>query len=66
MPHGWAARIGKSTMVTKLIEDLQAKHPVAFFFCRVGEERQSWGDIIRTWIWQFLEQKPEPDLIDGV
>jgi len=53
-------------MVTKLIEDLQAKHPVAFFFCRVGEERQSWGDIIRTWIWQFLEQKPEPDLIDGV
>ena len=57
---------GKSTIVTKLIEDLQANHPVAFFFCRVGQARQDWKDIIRTWIWQLLEQRPEPELITGV
>ncbi|KAK4164005.1 hypothetical protein QBC43DRAFT_300695 [Cladorrhinum sp. PSN259] len=57
---------GKSTIVTKLIEDLRSNHPVAFFFCRVREARQGWKDIIRTWIWQLLEQRPQPELITGV
>lgn len=57
---------GKSTVVTKLIEDLRVLHPVAFFFCQVNQENQSWRDIIRTWIWQLLEQQARQELTSGV
>ncbi|KAK3387786.1 hypothetical protein B0H63DRAFT_559240 [Podospora didyma] len=57
---------GKSTLVTKLIEDLRVQHPVAFFFCRLDQESQSWKDIIRTWTWQLLEQRPQQSLMGGV
>jgi len=50
---------GKSTTVTRLIEDLRHQHPVAFFFCIVGVEKQDWRDIICTWIWQLLDEKPQ-------
>ena len=60
------AGYGKSTTVTKLIDDLQAQHPVAYFFCRVGQAGQGWEDIVRTWIWQLLDQRPLPEFIAGV
>jgi len=57
---------GKSTVVTELIDQLSLHHPVAYFFCRVGLEHQSWSDIIKTWTWQLLEQRPQRELINGV
>ncbi len=61
-----SAGFGKSTVVTELIDQLSVRHPVAYFFCRVGLEHQGWSDIVKTWIWQLLEQQPVPDLVNGV
>jgi ankyrin repeat protein len=56
---------GKSTVTTRIIELLQTGHPTAYFFCDAKDiDRQSWGQIVRTWTWQLLLQKSH--LVDDI
>lgn len=49
---------GKSTVATRIIEDLQVKFTVAFFFCSFNDtNRQSLRQLLRTWTWQLLQQR---------
>ena len=49
---------GKSTVATRVIEDLQIRFTVAFFFCSFNDtNRQSLRQLLRTWTWQLLQQR---------
>lgn len=55
----WQPGYRKSTIVTHLVEDLTASNnPVGYFFCSEQHQKQSWRDIICTWIWQLLQARP--------
>ena len=54
---------GKSTIVTRIIENLQTEYATAYFFCtfndNYGDTRtstQTRSRIFRTWTWQLLQQ----------
>ena len=49
---------GKSTLATRIIEDLQISFTVAFFFCSFNDtNRQGLSQLLRTWAWQVLRQR---------
>ena len=49
---------GKSTVATRIIEDLQIRFTVVFFFCSFNDtNRQSLRQLLRTWTWQLLQQR---------
>ena len=52
---------GKSVLTAALIECLQAEDCVtAYFFCKLGDDSKStFESILRTWLWQLLEQMPQ-------
>ena len=52
---------GKSVLTAALIEHLQTNETVtAYFFCRLGDDtKRSLESILRTWLWQILEQMPQ-------
>jgi len=52
---------GKSVLTAALIKRLQKEEAVtAYFFCRVGDDtKRTTESILRTWLWQILEQMPQ-------
>ena len=51
---------GKSHVAAKVLKNLDASSPKAFFFCDYKTEVQrSASSIVRTWVWQLLQALPE-------
>jgi hypothetical protein len=52
---------GKSVLAATLVEHLQLEETVtAYFFCRLGDDTQrTLESIMRTSLWQILEQMPQ-------
>lgn len=52
---------GKSVIMATLIRHLQTNGAIAaYFFCKLGDDNQrTLESIMRTWLWQILEQMPE-------
>ncbi|KAE8452345.1 hypothetical protein EG329_001045 [Mollisiaceae sp. DMI_Dod_QoI] len=50
---------GKSTLATRVIEQLDSEYPVAYFFCKVEDPyRSNLARVVRTLTWQLLLKKP--------
>jgi hypothetical protein len=52
---------GKSVLTAALVEHLQKEETVtAYFFCGLGDDtKRTLESILRTWLWQILEQLPQ-------
>jgi NACHT domain/Ankyrin repeats (many copies) len=52
---------GKSVLAASFVEYLQMHDSaVAYFFCSSGDDsRQTIDSILRTWLWQLLDQMPQ-------
>jgi hypothetical protein len=52
---------GKSVLTATLIDRLRTEgRIIAYFFCKLGDDtKNTLESILRTWLWQILEQLPE-------